>query len=379
MKLLTTISRYFVGVLFIFSGLIKANDPLGFAYKLQEFFDVFGQYPVLNIFDSPFWHGLVLEMSIMICIVEVVLGIALLLGAYTRIVSWVLLLMMIFFTFLTGFAAITGQITECGCFGDAIPLSTMQSFYKDLILTTMVLIIFFGRQYIRPAFKKKRNSDMALGAGVLLTVIFTLNAYHHLPYIDFRPYAEGNDICALREEIPDELEFSYILKNKKSGEEKSFKAFPENYKEEWEYVKSETRVLKKGKAAVVQNFLLSDADGNDLTESFLADEGYKFMAVMYDLEKTKTSRLDKLSELAADAEKAGIPFYGVSASPMHMIEDFRFEHQLAFPFLLSDETELKTMIRSNPGLILWKGCKIVKKWHWRDLPDFEKAKKKYMD
>ncbi len=379
MKLLTTISRYFVGVLFIFSGLIKANDPLGFAYKLQEFFDVFGQYPVLNIFDSPFWHGLVLEMSIMICIVEVVLGIALLLGAYTRIVSWVLLLMMIFFTFLTGFAAITGQITECGCFGDAIPLSTMQSFYKDLILTTMVLIIFFGRQYIRPAFKKKRNSDMALGAGVLLTVIFTLNAYHHLPYIDFRPYAEGNDICALREEIPDELEFSYILKNKKSGEEKSFKAFPENYKEEWEFVKSETRVLKKGKAAVVQNFLLSDADGNDLTESFLADEGYKFMAVMYDLEKTKTSRLDKLSELAADAEKAGIPFYGVSASPMHMIEDFRFEHQLAFPFLLSDETELKTMIRSNPGLILWKGCKIVKKWHWRDLPDFEKAKKKYMD
>ncbi len=379
MKLLTTISRYFVGVLFIFSGLIKANDPLGFAYKLQEFFDVFGQYPVLNIFDSPFWHGLVLEMSIMICIVEVVLGIALLLGAYTRIVSWILLLMMIFFTFLTGFAAITGQITECGCFGDAIPLSTMQSFYKDLILTTMVLIIFFGRQYIRPVFKKKRNSDIALGAGVLLTVIFTLNAYHHLPYIDFRPYAEGNDICALREEIPDELEFSYILKNKKSGEEKSFKAFPENYKEEWEYVRSETKVLKKGKAAVVQNFLLSDADGNDLTEIFLANEGYKFMAVMYDLEKTKTSRLDKLSELAADAEKAGIPFYGVSASPNSMIEDFRFEHQLAFPFLLSDETELKTMIRANPGLILWKGCKIVKKWHWRDLPDFEKAKKKYMD
>jgi len=321
----------------------------------------------------------VLEMSIMICIVEVVLGIALFLGAYTRIVSWILLLMMIFFTFLTGFAAITGQITECGCFGDAIPLSTMQSFYKDLILTTMVLIIFFGRQYIRPVFKKKRISDIALGAGVLLSIVFTLNAYHHLPYIDFRPYAEGNDICALREEIPDQLEFSYILKNKKSGEKKSFKAFPENYKEEWEYVESETRVLKKGKAAVVQNFLLSDADGNDLTESFLADEGYKFMVVMYDLEKTKTSGLEKLSELAADAEKAGLPFYGVSASPMHMIEDFRFEHQLAFPFLLSDETELKTMIRANPGLILWKGCKIVKKWHWRDLPDFEKVKKKYMD
>ena len=102
------------------------------------------------------------------------------------------------------------------------------------------------------------------------------------------------------------------------------------------------------------------------------------MAVMYDLEKTKTARLDKLSELAADAEKAGIPFYGVSASPNHMIEDFRFEHQLAFPFLVSDETELKTMIRSNPGLILWKGCKIVKKWHWRDLPDFGSVKEKYM-
>jgi uncharacterized membrane protein YphA (DoxX/SURF4 family) len=378
MKLLTKISRIFVGVLFIISGFIKANDPLGFSYKLQDYYEVFGEYWLLKIFDTPIFYQTALEFSMFICILEIALGLALLIGAFAKKVSWTMIILIIFFTFLTGFSAITGSVTDCGCFGDAVKLTPWQSFMKDLVLLFFILIIFVNRNKIQPFFTSKKITSLILGGSVLFSLIFTVMAFNHLPFIDFRPYKIGNDICEMRTSIPDVNEFIYVLKNKVTGETKEFEKFPDNYKEEWDFVEMKTIVIKAGVPAKLGKFNISDVDGNDVTDDFLNREGLKFLLVAYDIKKTMTSEIESVNNLQNWAERKDIPFFGVSASSDQLVEEFRHLHNAAFPFLSSDETELKTIIRSNPGLLLFDGCKIVGKWHWRDIPSGELIKSNYL-
>jgi uncharacterized membrane protein YphA (DoxX/SURF4 family)/peroxiredoxin len=371
MKLLTKISRIFVGVLFIISGFIKANDPLGFSYKLQDYYEVFGEYWLLQLFNTPLFHQTALEFSMFICILEIVLGVALLIGAFARKVSWTLIVLIVFFTFLTGFSAITGSVTDCGCFGDAVKLTPWQSFMKDLVLLFFILIIFINRDKIKPVFTSKKATSLIMGAGVLFPLIFTVMAYNHLPFIDFRPYKIGNDICEMRVRVPDVTEFIYVLKNKANGETKEFQKFPDNYENEWDFIEMKTIVLEEGIPPKLEKFNISDEDGNEFTDDFLNMEGLKFLLIAYDIGKTKTSEIKSITDLQMWAESKGIPFFGISASSDRLIEEFRHLHNAAFPFLSADETELKTIIRSNPGLVLFDGCKIVGKWHWRDIPTGE--------
>jgi uncharacterized membrane protein YphA (DoxX/SURF4 family)/peroxiredoxin len=371
MKLLTKISRIFVGVLFIISGFIKANDPLRFSYKLQDYYEVFGEYWLLQLFNTPLFHQTALEFSMFICILEIVLGVALLIGAFARKVSWTLIVLIVFFTFLTGFSAITGSVTDCGCFGDAVKLTPWQSFMKDLVLLFFILIIFINRDKIKPVFTSKKATSLIMGAGVLFPLIFTVMAYNHLPFIDFRPYKIGNDICEMRVRVPDVTEFIYVLKNKANGETKEFQKFPDNYENEWDFIEMKTIVLEEGIPPKLEKFNISDEDGNEFTDDFLNMEGLKFLLIAYDIGKTKTSEIKSITDLQMWAESKGIPFFGISASSDRLIEEFRHLHNAAFPFLSADETELKTIIRSNPGLVLFDGCKIVGKWHWRDIPTGE--------
>ena len=381
MKILATISRVFVGVLFIFSGLIKANDPLGFAYKLHDYYEVFGEYTLLQLFDNPFFYSIALETSIIICIVEVILGVALLLGYKTKLVAWTLLVTIIGFTFLTGFSAITGKVTDCGCFGDAIPLTPWQSFYKDLILLFFIGVIFTHRTKYKPLFTKERTSQVVLGLATLLSILFTLIAYHHLPFIDFRPYKAGNNVCELRQ-LPEDAqqpvyETTFIYRNKASGEEKEFtlENFPKG--DAWEFVEQRSVLIQEGDEPKIKNFTLSNSEGETVTEAFLNREGYKVLLVCYDIAKTKTKRFDEINTLQQKLEANGIPMFGVSASGDAEVEAFRHEQQAAFPFWSSDETELKTIVRSNPGIVLFNGCEVVKKWHWRDTPTFTKLNEQY--
>lgn len=381
MKVIANISRVLVGILFIFSGLIKANDPLGFAYKLHDYYEVFGEYTLLQIFDNPIFYNLALETSMIICIVEVVLGIALLLGYRMQLVSWTLLIMIVGFTFLTGFSAITGKVTDCGCFGDAIPLTPWQSFYKDLILLVLIGVIFNYRKKYKPLFPKERSATAVLGLLTVLSVIFTLMAYHHLPFIDFRPYKAGNNVCELRTLPPDAQQAIYestlIYRNKETGKEKEFtlENFPKG--DDWAFVRQNSVLIQEGDRPVIKNFTLSDSEGNDVTEAFLQQEGYKMLVICYDISATVTRRIDEINTLQQKMEAAGIPVYGVTASGAQQVEAFRHRHQTAFPFWFSDETELKTIVRSNPGLVLFNGCTIVKKWHWRDVPSFTTLQEQY--
>lgn len=378
MKVLLWILRIAVGGLFIVSGLIKANDPLGFSYKLDDYYEVFGEYWLLQFFDNPIFYQTALITSMFICVFEIVLGVALIIGAKARKVNWLLLVMIIMFTFLTGFSAITDKVTDCGCFGDAIKLTPWESFTKDIVLLVLIGILFYYRKKIKPSFSNPKISNSVFAGTTLTALIFTIMAYNHLPYKDFRPYAVSNNVCELKKSIPDKMKHSYVLKNKASGENKVFDKFPDNYEENWEFVEMISEVLEKGVESKIQNFNLSDENGNNYTDEFLAEEGYRFLLIAYNIGKTRRGPIEKINTFQQASENAGIPFYGVSASGDDDIEVFRHEHGTAFPFLSSDETELKTIIRSNPGLVLMKGCIIKGKWHWRDIPEFASVEKNYL-
>ncbi len=378
MKHITNISRYLVGVLFIVSGLIKANDPLGFSYKLQEFYEVFGHYVLLKWFNTPLFLNTTLEAAVIMCILEITLGFALLSGALPKLASWISLLMMIWFTFLTAFAAISGQITDCGCFGDAIKLSNWGSFWKDIALLVFISFIFLNRRKIHPAISKRFAVAFTAG-GLLFSLGFALHCIYHLPVKDFRPYYVGSNVCENRIDIPDQLKFFYILKNKTSGEVQEFENFPADYEKNWDFVKSRTEILKKGKAAKIVNFRLTNSAGDEITDSLLQLDGYKVMIVMYNISHTKQGNMSAINRLSAKLKAAGIPVFGITSSSDRDIEIFKQETGSSIPFLIGDEVELKTMVRANPGIILMNACKIVGKWNAHDTPSFDYLKKTFFE
>ncbi len=377
MKQITNCSRYLVGILFIISGAIKANDPLGFSYKLEEFYEVFGNYLLLKWFNSPLFLNTTLEAAVFMCVLEITIGFAFLSGAWPRIVSWVSLLLMIWFTFLTAFAAISGQITDCGCFGDAVKLSNWASFWKDIALLIFIGLIFLNRKKIKPAISHRFASLVALG-GLFLALAFALHCIYHLPVKDFRPYFVSSNVCENRVDIPDQLKFFYVLKNKNSGDEQEFESFPADYESNWEFVESRTEVLKKGKPAKIINFRLTNEEGEEITDSLLELEGFKMMIVMYNINKTQQGNMESVNDLADKLMAEGIPVFGVTSSSDADIDAFKQETGSIFPFLVGDEVELKTMVRANPGIILMKGCIIEGKWNAHDTPSFERLQKDFL-
>jgi uncharacterized membrane protein YphA (DoxX/SURF4 family) len=298
--ILLWISRVFVGLLFIFSGLIKANDPMGFGYKLQEYFHVFN-LTFLNDY-SP-W------IAIVICALEIILGILLLLGIARKSVAWGLLLLIIFFTFLTFYSAFFNVVTSCGCFGDAIPLTPWQSFIKDLILLLFIGIIFVKRNKITPLFR----SSFANNLLTLFAIIFAFGAgiytYKYLPILDFLPYKVGNNLPSLMK-VPegapqDEFEHVYNLKNKQTGETK--KVTDKEYMsqkiwedENWEIVgEPVTKLIKKGYQVAIPDLMITDNEGQDFTQEIVENPHYNFVVTSVDVTKfspTDFLALDKINQ-----------------------------------------------------------------------------------
>lgn len=362
MKAIVGFSRYFVGLLFIFSGFIKANDPIGFSYKLEEYFVLFGMDWLASI---------ALVLAMFICVFEIVLGIALVLGLKSNTVTWLLLLMILFFTWLTGYSAITGKVTDCGCFGDAIPLTPWQSFYKDIILTVLIGILFWQRKNIKPYLKEK-NSLQVVGVFTLICSVFTMWCYMHLPVLDFRPYKVGADIQKLMSDgIPDEIEMVFIYKNKASGEEKEFSATDIPTDGNWDYVDRKDKIIKEGKLSSIHDFVITNGDGEEFTEDILANQDYSFIVIAYDIPKTSNPAFKQITELASAAEKNGHKVVAITASDYMQVENLRHEVGAAFPFYYADATALKTIVRSNPGLLVLKDGVIKGKWHYNDMPTYQ--------
>src|SRR6202012_4678018 len=259
-------ARILVGLLFIFSGLIKINDPLGFSYKLEEYFEVF---------HITFLSGFALSLAIILCSLEIILGFALLIGVRAVLVAWGLLLLIIFFAFLTFYSAYFQVVQTCGCFGDAIPLTPWQSFSKDLILLLLILVLFFNRRNIKPLFSAK-TGDSLLIASAIVALGIGLFTYNFAPVIDFLPYKIGANILDEMKTPPgakpDEYELTYHLQNKKTGEIKvmtnteylNTNIWKDN---NWEIVgQPESRLVKKGFTPKIRDLPFQDADGNNYTK-----------------------------------------------------------------------------------------------------------------
>lgn len=381
MKFITQISRILVGALFIFSGLIKLNDPIGFSFKLNDYF-------ASDVLNLTFMQPMALSLAIFVVILEVLLGLALLLGFWKKTTNWLLLLMIVFFTFLTFYSAYFNKVTDCGCFGDAIPLTPWESFGKDVILTVLILIIFLNQKYLKPVFSSKANAGI-LGVSLVLCSFFGYWVLNHLPAKDFRAYAEGKSIVEgmkTAEELglePTKYQTIYYLKNKSTAEEKKINSdtyiSDEWWKnKEWEIQsdKTETEIVSEGYEPPVHDFDIT-FEGNDETENVL-NADVVFLLIAYHIEETDKRAFEKINAFAKKAEENKISFIGLSSSSNSAVDQMRHEMQTPFPFATMDETTLKTIVRANPGIVLLKKGVIVKKWHHNDLPNFEEVQASHL-
>jgi uncharacterized membrane protein YphA (DoxX/SURF4 family) len=362
MKLLLNLLRILVGVLFIFSGLIKANDPLGLSYKMDEFFEV------LHLtFLSPFS----LVYSVTMNTFEIVAGVAVLLGYRMRIFSVLLLLLISLFTFLTAYALFSGTIRECGCFGDCIKLSATETFWKDVALFVMILVIFIYRKRIQPVWGDKPSNALMIAslAGSLGLQWYTLA---HLPIVDCLGYKVGNNIPEKMKLPPGATPdvFETVLIYKKDGKEKEFTA--DNYPwsdSTWVFADRKDKLIKEGSGEPpVKDFILTDMDGVNQTQAILSEAQPVYLFLVQNVKKAGRGWDKKMQALQQQFKEGKVYIYGVTASSKEDIAAFSKEHGLQFPFVQMDGTAIKTAGRSNPCLILLEKGTIKGKWHYNDIP-----------
>lgn len=363
LKKLIGFVRVFVGVLFIISGFVKLNDPVGFSFKLQEYFAP----DVLNIeFLSPFALGL----AIILVIVELVLGVALIIGYYRRLTMWLLLLMIIFFTFLTFYSAYFNKVTDCGCFGDALPLTPWQSFTKDVILLIMIVFLFINIKHIKPFFSNFSRS-IIIFATFIACLSFGYYVLMHLPAIDFRAYKEGVNISegmTIPEGAPEAV-FDYNWKFNINGEEKIITTQGEYPTSEGEFIGVETEVVEEGYVPPIHDFTI-EKDGENFTEKFLNTPNL-IVIIAYDLNKTEWNGWPVIKELTNDALKKGYSVIGLTASGDASVNDLKEKQNINFDFYFTDATTLKTIVRSNPGIVKLHNGTIIQKRHWNDADEIE--------
>ena len=383
-RILTIVFQIFVGVLFIFSGFIKANDPKGFAYKLDEYFSVFTQaWPGGKGLFS-FFGSISHELAMLICAFEIFVGILLLIGIWRRFTVSVLLLMIVFFTFLTFYSAYYDKVTDCGCFGDAIKLTPWGSFTKDIILLIPSIYLFIHWRWLKPALpgKAKLASGIAIGGGIF-SLLFTIYCHYYLPVIDFRPYKIGNDIEALMHSPADTLAKIptrfYVYKNEKDTNQiKRFRIDSMNKVDLTGYKYSsyyETEKPKPKQLPPVHDFTVDSKDSS-LTWSFLHQKGYRLFLAYYLLDKANTGAQPALNELTSSLLKEGkVRIWGVTSASEQERNDFIKKYNLPYPLYTMDGTTLKTMIRSNPGLILFKDNVVKMMWPSTSLPSKEQLMK----
>ncbi|MGM5469806.1 BT_3928 family protein [Flavobacteriaceae bacterium LMO-SS05] len=363
MKYLVNVSRLLVGALFIFSGFIKLNDPLGFSYKLEEYFSS----DVLNI---PFLEPYVLGIAIFVVVFEVVLGVFLLVGYKPKFTVWSLLGMIVFFTFLTFYAAYFDKVKDCGCFGDFLKLTPWQSFTKDVILLVFILVLFFGVNHIKPLFSKLGVTVVAL-LGFVASLWFGYHVLMHLPAIDFRAYKIGNNILE-EMTVPENakkpvIEYTWVFNV--NGEEKEYitnGAYPEV---DGKYISVDTKVIEEGYEPAILDFSIESED-EDLTTHFLQTE-HLIMIVAYSLETAEKEGLRKLKAMSDLAAKKGYTVIGLTASGNNTKQNIIDTYHLNFDFYLCDEKVLKTIVRSNPGVLKLNKGTVIQKVHWNDIDDLE--------
>ncbi|MEP6927313.1 MAG: BT_3928 family protein [Ginsengibacter sp.] len=373
MKILVNTARVLVGILFIFSGLIKANDPLGLSYKMQEFFDVWAQNSSLT--HIMYWlDNYALPFSIIMITLEIVVGVGILLGSWKRLFSLLLLLLILFFGFLTAYAAFSGKIATCGCFGDCIPLTAMQSFIKDLILFALILFIFFDTKYITPVLTRRADFLIFI-TSICLVLGFQWFVLRHMPVVDCLPFKKGNNLIELRKmpanAVADKKDFKFFYK--KDGKEKKYSKnnLPDST---WEFVRREDFIIQKGKnnEPPVKDFYLTTISGSDSTDAILNMPGEYYLFFVKDFSADTDYWLDNFMVIYRLAKSKNIPLLIVASQAAEAQQFFNERNNYNIPVVSLDATAFKTAARTNPELYLMKGPVVQNKWGWADFKSVTK-------
>ena len=359
----TTVCRFVLAAVFIFSGFVKAIDPLGTQYKIQDYLDAFGWSSVFPDF-IPFLAAALLGM------LEFCLGVYLFFGIRRIIAPRAVVALMAVMTPLTFWLALDNPVSDCGCFGDAVVLTNWETFWKNVALLAMSVVVLKWRKRLFPLVTTRFDWLIAL-YGFIYIFCMMVYCYRELPVFDFRPYYVGADIRQGMEipegKEPTVYETRFILQ--KDGVEKEFTL--DNYPDStWTFVDSRTIVKKQGYEPPIHDFsMINYEDGEDITDQVLADTTYTFLLVAHQLQLADEGKMDLINELYEYSLEHGYAFYCLTSSSDEDIQEWQDNTGAEYPFCLMDNITLKTMIRSNPGLMLLKEGKVIRKWSVNAFPD----------
>ena len=350
MKFSLNIIRWIVGLLFIFSGLVKANDPLGLAYKMEEFFEAW---------DWMWFHNYALQLSIVMNVFEVLAGVAIIVGWRAKLFSRLLFLLIIFFTFLTSYVLFSGKIKNCGCFGDCIPLTPIQTFTKDIALLLMAIVLVLFEKRIKSFFSNIVSLSI-ISITVILTIVMQLHVLKHLPFVDCLPYKKGNKILEQMKvpagAVPDSFALTYQYK--KNGRLVEFDAnnFPNDFDSTYEYVNRIDKIVRKGNATPkIADFTLKTESGNDTAKALFASGSYILVFAK------DAKNIEQWEPVYEKIKRHGIPVYVVSADA----ENMRKQLKAAIVFS-TDATIIKTAARVQPTFFFMNKDEITDKLSYLD-------------
>ena len=356
------VCRFVLGATFVFSGFVKAVDPLGFFYKIEDYLAAFGM-PWMP-------HILILLAAVGLSAIEFCVGIFLFIGVRRRLAIFLTLLLMLVMTPLTLYLALFNPVSDCGCFGDAWVLTNWQTFGKNVVLLAMAVVVYKWRadvfRFITPKMEWMVSTYTFL-------FIFVLSFYclSYLPILDFRPYKIGVNIGKAMEvpegAKPSVFEQHFVLEKDGKRQEFTLDNYPDST---WTFVEARSVLVEKGYEPPIKDFNVQSLEtGEDLTGSILADTNYVFLLVMYRVEEADDSNIDLINEIYDYSVEHGYAFYALTSSSADAIELWSDRTGGEYPFGIVDDIELKTIIRSNPGLLLLKEGTILNKWSDNDLPD----------
>ena len=351
-----TTSRILLGLLFIYSGFVKGVDPVGTEYRIVDYFIAFG---------TDWAIPLALPLSVLLNSVEFVLGVLLLFNISMKITLWLVVLMMAIFTMVTFNDALYSPVPDCGCFGDALVISNWQTFYKNLIIDALLLIVFFARNRMDNWFRVKIEW-VILVVSIIAFVLFEVYNIRHLPVIDFREWKVGNKMV---NDNPLPMKYYLTYQHIKTGEEKVYLSpdYPYNdsvWLAEWKFVNQRV----EDPNPKLHDLRIEDVDGIDFTDQFISNPGYQFMLVAYDLSSSSLKNWDKIESIFEYCEKAEISFVVITSSLPEEVIKFKEKNLSNAEYYYADDITMMSMIRSNPGLILLKNGVIQGKWHFNDFP-----------
>lgn len=356
-----SIIRTLLGLTFIFSGFVKAVDPLGTVYKIEDYLIAFG-----GLFNSLVPLAGVAAAALILF--EFVLGVCLLCNVWTKITSWLSLAMMAVMTPLTLYLALTNPVSDCGCFGDAIVLSNWATFWKNVVLLALVIALLFFKKYLPATFQKWMNW-VVFGSAILIAGGIMLHAYLHIPVIDFRPYKVGVNIpekMTLPEGAKEDVyETTFIYERDGVQQEFTLENYPKD-DSTWVFVDQKSVLVQKGDEAPIHDFVIMNEDYEELTYDILEAEEEVVLAIMYKLEKANKKQAARLNDLCHQAQDAGKLFYVLTGSGEETIENWKNEMQSEYEICTCDPVTLKTIVRANPGIVVLQQGTIIDKYNLRN-------------